>query len=305
MALVECVPNFSEGRRPEVIDRIAAAIADVAGIELLDRQSDATHNRSVLTFVGEHEAVAEAAFRAIAAAEQLIDLTKHQGAHPRFGATDVVPFVPLRAADMPLCVDAAHALGARVAAELAIPVYFYEEAARSAERRNLAVVRAGEFEGLREVIERDPSRRPDEGPARIHPTAGAVAVGARAPLIAFNVNLAADDVELARRIAREVRERDGGLPRVKAIGLALDDGVQVSMNLTDYRVTGILEAFAAVRTRAAAAGVSVSTSEIVGLVPLDALVHLTRKALTAEDFTERQVLEARVLERYLSASSAS
>jgi glutamate formiminotransferase len=299
VALIECVPNFSEGRRPQVVDEIAAAVAEVAGIDLLDRQSDEIHNRSVLTFVGDHGAVAEAAFRAVAAAARLIDLTHHQGAHPRFGATDVVPFVPMRAGDMAVCVETAHRLGRRVAAELAIPVYFYEEAARTPDRRNLVVVRAGEFEGLRDVIETDASRAPDEGPARIHPTAGAVAIGARPPLIAFNLNLNSEDLDLARRIAGEVRERDGGLPKVKAIGLKLERGVQVSMNLTDFRVTGILAAYAAVRDRAAAAGVAVTESEVVGLLPLDALVGLTRMAVLAGDFSDRQVLEARVLDRYL------
>ena len=305
MALIECVPNFSEGRRREVIDEIAAAVAGVAGVGLLDRQSDETHNRCVLTFVGEHEAAAEAAFRAVAAAARLIDLNQHQGAHPRFGATDVVPFVPIRAGDMPACVGTAHQLGRRVAAELQIPVYFYEEAARSPERRNLAAVRAGEFEGLRKVIGTDPSRAPDEGPPHIHPTAGAVAIGARPPLIAYNVNLVSDDLELARRIAREVRERDGGLPKVKAIGLALERGVQVSMNLVDYRVTGVMEAYAAVRDRAAVAGVEVAESEVVGLLPLDALVGLGRAAVHAGAFSDRQVLEARVLDRYLERSESS
>ena len=302
MTLIECVPNFSEGRRAHVVDEIAAAIAAVAGVDLLDRQSDETHNRSVLTFVGDHEAVAEAAFLAIAAAARLIDLNRHRGAHPRFGATDVVPFVPIRAGDMAVCVQSAHRLGRRVAADLQIPVYFYEEAARTPARRNLAVVRAGQFEGLREVIGTDSSRRPDEGPARIHPTAGAVAIGARPPLIAYNVNLASDDLDLARRIAAEVRERGGGLPKVKAMGLKLEHGVQVSMNLTDYRVTGILVAYAAVRDRAAAAGVAVAESEVVGLIPLDALVGLTRAALLAADFSDRQVLEARVLDRYLDGA---
>ena len=203
---------------------------------------------------------------------------------------------------MPVCARSAHRLGRRVAADLQIPVYFYEEAARTPARRNLAVVRAGQFEGLRDVIGTDPSRRPDEGPARIHPTAGAVAIGARPPLIAYNVNLASDDLDLARRIAAEVRERGGGLPKVKAMGLKLEHGVQVSMNLTDYRVTGILVAYAAVRDRAAAAGVAVAESEVVGLIPLDALVGLTRAALLAADFSDRQVLEARVLDRYLDGA---
>ena len=304
MALVECVPNFSEGRRPEVMDQIVAAIAAVDGVEVLDRQSDTAHNRSVITLVGQHEAAAEAAFDGIAAAARLIDLNVHRGAHPRFGAADVVPFVPLTGADMPVCVETAHALGKRVARELGIPVYFYEEAARGEARRNLAVVRAGEFEGLREVIGTDPSRAPDEGPARIHPTAGAVAIGARPPLIAYNVGLASDDLELAQRIAREIRERDGGLPKLKAIGLAVEGGVQVSMNLTDFRVTGVLEAYQAVRSRAAAAGVEVRESEVVGLLPLAALVDVGRAALRAAAFDPAHVLEGRVLESLMRGGGA-
>lgn len=300
MTLIECIPNFSEGRRSEVVDEIVAAIAGVDGVQVLDRQSDETHNRSVITFVGQEAAAAEGAFRAIAAAARLIDLNQHQGAHPRFGAADVVPFVPLRDSDMPVCIDTARQLARRVARELAIPVYLYEEAARVPEHRNLADVRRGEFEGLREVIATDPTRRPDEGEARLHPTAGAVAIGARAPLIAYNVNLASDDLALAKRIASEIRERDGGLPKLKAIGLALADGdVQVSMNLTDYRITSLLDAFEAVRGRAAQAGVTVRKSEVIGLLPQDALVQLAKRVLLATDFSRAQVLEARVLDSLL------
>jgi len=300
MTLIECIPNFSEGRRSEVVDEIVAAIAGVDGVQVLDRQSDETHNRSVITFVGQEAAAAEGAFRAIAAAARLIDLNQHQGAHPRFGAADVVPFVPLRDSDMPVCIDTARQLARRVARELAIPVYLYEEAARVPEHRNLADVRRGGFEGLREVIATDPTRRPDEGEARLHPTAGAVAIGARAPLIAYNVNLASDDLALAKRIASEIRERDGGLPKLKAIGLALADGdVQVSMNLTDYRITSLLDAFEAVRDRAAQAGVTVRKSEVIGLLPQDALVQLAKRVLLATDFSRAQVLEARVLDSLL------
>jgi len=301
MTLVECVPNFSEGRRPDVVDKIVAAIAHVPGVTLMDRQSDATHNRSVVTFVGEAAAVEEAAFGGIAAAALLIDLTQHEGAHPRFGAADVVPFVPVRADDMPACVESAHRLGARVGAELEIPVYFYEDAARRPERRNLADVRRGEFEGLRDEIAHDPAREPDEGPKNaVHATAGAVAIGARPPLIAYNVNLATGDLDLARRIATEIRERDGGLPCVKAMGLSFGDDVQVSMNLTDYRRTSVLTAFEAVRSRAEAAGVAVRASEIVGLVPEDALTDVARDVLAAPELTRAQVLEARILDSLLS-----
>jgi glutamate formiminotransferase len=299
VTLIECVPNFSEGRRSEVVDDIVAAIAATPGVTVMDRQSDGHHNRSVITFVGEAAAAEEGAFRGIAAAARLIDLTRHEGAHPRFGATDVVPFVPVRADDMALCIETAHRLGVRVGAELAIPVYFYEDAARRPERRNLADVRRGEFEGLRDEIGRDPARAPDEGPAAIHPQAGAVAIGARPPLIAYNVNLESRDLGLARRIASEIRERDGGLPCVKAMGLELDDGVQVSMNLTDYRRTSLLTAFDAVRTRAEAAGAKVRESEVVGLVPQDAITALAQEVLAAPLLTRAQVLEARILDTLL------
>ena len=299
MTLIECVPNVSEGRRAGIVDEIVAAVAAVSGVSLLDRQSDAVHNRSVLTFAGQHEAVAEGAFRCVEAAVRLIDLTAHEGAHPRMGAADVVPFVPLEGEDMPICVEVAHAVGARIARELGVPVYFYEEAARRKERRDLAVVREGQFEGLREAIARDPARAPDEGAPALHPTAGATAVGARAPLIAYNIDLETRDLDLAQAIARAIRERDGGLPNVKALGLALEDCVQVSMNLTDYRVTSMRDVYDAVQARAREAGVEIRRSEVVGLLPQDALVGLARSVLRATDFTAAQVLEARILDTLL------
>ena len=300
MTLIECIPNFSEGRRPEVIDEIGAAVASVDGVHLLDVQSDATHNRCVVTFVGHEGPIAEAAFRGIQTAAALIDLNRHEGAHPRFGAADVVPFVPLRSEDTPVCVDVARVLARRVAAELAIPAFLYEDAARVAEHRNLAVIRGKGFEELREAITTDPARRPDEGEPRVHPTAGAVAIGARFPLIAFNVNLDSGDLELAQRIARQIRERDGGMPCVKAMGLTLDDGaVQVSMNLTDYRVTSMADVVGAIGERAAAAGVAIRESEVVGLLPQDALVRLAKAALYASGLSHAQVLEARVLDTLL------
>jgi glutamate formiminotransferase len=299
MTLIECVPNFSEGRRHEIVDEICAAIAAVDGVSLLDRQSDPVHNRSVITFAGQDAAVAEGAFRGVAAAARLIDLTTHEGAHPRMGAADVVPFVPLKGDDMPACIDVAHAVGARVARELGVPVYFYEDAARRDDRRNLAAVREGQFEGLREAIGRDVDRAPDEGAPAVHPTAGATAVGARAPLIAYNIDLESRDLALAQDIARAIRERDGGLPKVKALGLALDDCVQVSMNLTDYRVTSMADVVAAIGERATAAGVAIRESEVVGLLPQDALVRLAQAALYANGFTRDQVLEAQVLDTLL------
>ena len=302
MSLIECVPNFSEGRRSVVVDEIVAAIAAVPQAHVLDRQSDAVHNRSVVTFVAPPEAAAEAALAGIAAASRLIDLNLHRGAHPRFGAADVVPFVPLQDGDMPICVAAAETVARRAATELGIPAYLYEQAARRPERRDLADVRRGGFEELRETIVTDSQRAPDFGAAEVHPTAGAVAVGARRPLIAYNVNLLSDDVELARGIAGEIRERDGGLPNLKAIGLALEDCVQVSMNLTDYRVTPMSVAFEAVRSRAEARGVQVRESEIVGLVPEEALVDVACAALLAGGLSRDQVLEARVLDTILAAS---
>jgi glutamate formiminotransferase len=300
VTLIECIPNFSEGRRLDVIDEIAAAVTRVDGVHLLDVQSDATHNRCVVTFVGHEGPIAEAAFRAVETAAALIDLNQHEGAHPRFGAADVVPFVPLRSEEMPVCVEVARVLARRVAADLEIPAFLYEDAARVPEHRNLAVIRGKGFEEMREVIGCEPSKTPDEGEARVHATAGAVAVGARFPLIAFNVNLDSDDLELARRIAAEIRERDGGMKCVKAIGLMLDDGaVQVSMNLTDYRVTSMADVVGAIGERAAIAGVAIRESEVVGLLPEDALVRLAQSALYATGFGRGQVLEARVLDTLL------
>ncbi len=300
MTLIQCIPNFSEGRRPEVIRKITAAVGSVSGVSLLDVQSDATHNRSVVTFVGHEEPIAEAAFRGIGVAADLIDLNEHEGAHPRFGATDVCPFVPLRDGEMQTCVATADKLARRIAADLGIPVFLYEDAARIPEHRNLAVVRGKGFEEMREVIGSEPAKTPDEGEARVHTTAGAVAVGARFPLIAFNVNLKTQDLELAERIALEIREKDGGMACVKAIGLQLDDGaVQVSMNLTDYRVTSPAAVVGAIAERAAAAGVAIRESEVVGLLPQDVLVRLARSELLANGFTREQVLEARVLDTLL------
>ncbi len=300
MTLIECIPNFSEGRRPEVIEQITDAVRSVEGVSLLDVQSDPTHNRCVVTFVGHEGPIAEAAFRAVKKASELIDLNQHDGAHPRFGATDVVPFVPLRSEDAPACVETAQRLAKRVAAELGIPAFLYEDAARIPEHKNLAVIRGKGFEEMREVIGSEPSKTPDEGEARVHATAGAVAVGARFPLIAFNVNLDSDDLDLVKRIAVEIRERDGGMKCVKAIGLRLEDGaVQVSMNLTDYRVTSMADVVAAVGDRASAVGVSIRESEIVGLLPQDALVRLAQSTLHATGFDRDQVLEARVLDTLL------
>lgn len=296
MRMVECVPNFSEGRRPEVVDAICAAIAAVPGVKVIDRELDADHNRSVVTFVGPIDAAQEAAFAGIAAAAQRIDLRTHQGAHPRMGATDVVPFVPLGDTTMEECVGAAKALAERVGRELEIPAFLYGEAASRPERRDLAAVRAGQFEGLRDAIGSDPSRDPDAGPRKIHESAGATAIGARFFLVAYNVNLATNDVALAKRIAKEVREKDGGLPGVRALGfhLADRDVAQVSMNLVDYRRTSPGRAFDEVRARAEEAGVRVLESEVVGLVPQEAITRAFVDLTRPRGWSDAQVLESRL-----------
>lgn len=294
MTTIECVPNFSDGRDPAVGAAIRAALARVPGVKLLGWHSDPDHNRSVATFAGEPRAVAGAAFAAIACAVELIDLTRHEGVHPRLGASDVCPFVPLVPGDMAACVRTAHALGERVGRELGLPVYFYGEAARSPERRALPAVRRGGFEALRVEIERDPARRPDEGPSRLHPRAGAIAIGARGFLVAFNVNLESRDLALARAIAREIREADGGLPGIRALGLELARAgcVQVSVNLCAPERTGLVAVFTAIERLAREHGVRVRASELVGLAPRFALDERSARAVRLPDFEPRRhVLE--------------
>ncbi len=256
--LIECVPNFSEGRRPEVIAALAAAVTGVPGARLLDVSADPDHNRVVLTFVGRAVPVLDAAFRSAEVAVAHIDLRLHRGVHPRIGAVDVIPFVPLYDASLDECVALARRLGDLLATRLALPVYLYAAAARTPDRRTLVQIRRGEFEGLRETITR-PDRRPDHGPARVHPTAGAVAVGARGVLIAYNVNLRTTDLLAARTIARAVRESSGGLPDVQAMGVRLPSRglVQVSMNLLDYRATSLQAVFDRVVAEAARRGIEV------------------------------------------------
>lgn len=296
MALVECVPNFSEGRRVDVIDALAQAVRGVAGVRLLDIERDADHNRCVLTFVGEPGPVSEAAFRAAATATRLIDMNHHKGEHPRMGATDVVPFVPISGATMEECVALAVSLGQRLWRELTIPVYLYARAARSPGRVSLPDIRRGEYEGLKAEMGRVPARDPDIGEPRLHPTAGATAVGARGPLIAFNVNLRSQDLALAKRIARTIRTSGGGFPQVQARGFTLADRglVQVSMNLLDFRVTPISLVVEAIEREAGEAGVEVAGSEVIGLIPLDALVDVASARLRLENFKRDQILEARL-----------
>jgi glutamate formiminotransferase len=290
--LVECVPNFSEGRDAATIAALQEAVRAVDGVRLLDTHSDADHNRTVLTFAGTPGAVAEAAFRAVREAAVRIDLRTHRGVHPRIGAADVVPFVPLGDAPMAVCVELAGALGARLGSELGLPVYLYGEAARRPERRVLANVRRGEYETLIAAIGADPARAPDFGPTALGP-AGAVAVGARGPLIAFNVLLATSDLAIARAVARAVRASSGGLPGVQALGVPCSrpGAVQVTMNLTNPARTGLWPAFAAVQAEAAHRGVSVLESELVGLVPAEVALAAAGAALALPRLGPRQVIE--------------
>ncbi|HEX6631013.1 MAG TPA: glutamate formimidoyltransferase [Gemmatimonadaceae bacterium] len=294
--LVECVPNFSEARRPEVVAAIRDAIAGDGGI-VLDVSSDAWHNRSVITFVAPPERMVAAALAGVREAKRRIDLNAHTGCHPRLGAADVVPLVPLAGVTMDDCVALARELGQRIGTELELPVYLYEYAATRPERRNLADVRRGGFEGLRELVGVDPTRDPDFGPRRLHPTAGAVAVGARDPLVAFNVHLGpASNLPVARAVARAVRHSSGGLRGVKALALEVDGQAQVSMNLVALDLTPMHEAFELVRREAEARGVAVTWSEIVGLVPERELVAAGAQALRLARFTPAQLLERRVRE---------
>ena len=295
MALIEAIPNVSEGRRPDVVEALAAAVGAVPGVRLLDRSSDASHHRTVLTFAGTPEAVREAALALYDQALRLIDLRGHRGEHPRLGAVDVCPFVPLDQATMADCVALAREVGADVAKRHALPVYLYEEAATSAARRNLEDIRRGEFEGLTAKMAA-PEWAPDFGPAIPHPTAGATVIGARMPLIAYNINLATDRLEVARRIAAAVRHSSGGLRYVKAMGVMLEDRrlAQVSMNLTNFEKTPIPRVFEFVRREAARYGVNVLESEIVGLVPQAALLAAAEYFLQIEGVTSDLVLENRL-----------
>jgi len=299
--LIESVPNVSEGRRPEVIDRLAQAITSVPGVFLLDRTSDASHNRSVFTLAGEHDAVSDALERLVEVAISEIDMEAHDGEHPRIGAVDVIPFIPLGDTTLDACVDLARDLGKRIAGRFELPVYLYARAAQRSDRQKLADVRRGQFEGLKTEIGQ-PGRAPDFGPATIHPRAGAVAIGARPFLIAYNINLASDDVELAKRIARRVRESGGGLPRVQANGFVVREPergqpllAQVSMNLLDFAVTPLWRVWNTVRELAAQDGVALLESELIGLAPLASLLAVAEHADGASAaWTSPEGVEARL-----------
>jgi glutamate formiminotransferase/formiminotetrahydrofolate cyclodeaminase len=293
LPLIECIPNFSAARRPEVIVAIVSAIESVPGGHILDQHSDIDHNRTVLTLVGTPSYIEEAAYRAIQKAADLIDLNDHTGEHPRIGATDVVPFVPLRDATMGFCVEIARRLGKRVGTELDIPVYLYEEAATRPERKNLENIRRGQFEVLKDEIGIKPEREPDFGPQKLGP-AGATVIGARQPLIAYNVYLNTSDISIAQKIGRAVRFSSGGLRFVKAMGILVDGKAQVSMNLTNYRKTPIARVVEFIRREAARYGVAITHSELVGMIPQEALNDAATWYLQLDDFEPDQILEYRL-----------
>ncbi len=292
-SLIECVPNFSDARRPEVIQAISQTIASVNGVHVLDHHSDNDHNRTVITYVGSPAGVEEAAFQAIAKAAELIDMTQHTGEHPRIGATDVFPFIPISGATMKDCVEIAQRVGKRVGEELNIPTFLYEEAALRPDRTRLEVIRKGQYETLKEVIATDPFRAPDFGPKELG-TPGATVIGAREFLIAYNVYLTTDDVEIAKKIGKTIRHSSGGLRYVKGMGLLVDGRAQVSMNLTNFRKTPLALVVETIRREAERYGVGIHHSELVGLIPQDALVDAAVWYTQMDQFEPEQVLEKKL-----------
>lgn len=295
--IIQCVPNFSEGRDKEVVEKIVDEIRAIEGVKLLDYSMDKDHNRSVVTFIGEPEKVIEAAFNATKVAAELIDMTTHEGGHPRMGATDVIPLVPIADVTMEECVEYSKKLGKRIGEELNIPVFLYEKSATSSNRKNLADVRRGQYEGMAEKLKQE-EWKPDFGPNKLNIKAGVTAVGARMPLVAFNVNLGTDDVEIAKNIAKVVRAKTGGFTYCKAIGLEIAERgiVQVSMNMVDYTKTSLFRVFDAIEREARRYGVNVIGSEIIGLVPMQALVDVADYYLRLEGFDSSQILEKRMYE---------
>lgn len=296
--VVECVANFSEGQRVDVIDQIVNAIDDVWGVTVLGSESDVDHNRTVVSFAGKPDGIVEAAFEGIRRASELINLDVHRGQHPRLGATDVVPFIPIEGVTMADCVKLARQLGQRVGEELQIPVYLYEQAATRTDRQNLADVRRGEYEVLKQTITTDPDRQPDFGPMQLG-TAGATIIGARYALIAFNVYLTTDNIDVAKKIAQAIRHSSGGLRYVKALGLLVDGRAQVSMNLTNYKETPIHRVVEMIRTEAQRYGVGIESSELIGLIPQDALLDAAAWYLQVDNYQPDKVLEHR-LQRLMS-----
>ena len=295
--IIECVPNFSEGRDLEKIEKIVDSFRGKQGVKLLDYSNDQDHNRCVVTVVGEREPLKAAVIEAIGKAVELIDLTKHEGQHPRMGAVDVVPFIPIRNASMEDCIALSKEVGEEVAKLYNLPVFLYEKSASAPHRENLAAIRKGKFEGMEEKIH-EPQWHPDFGPEQRHPTAGTVAVGARMPLVAFNINLNTDRLDIATAIGKRIRHMNGGFRFVKAMGVELSDRgiVQVSINMTDYTRTALYRVFETVKFEAARWGVTIAGSEIIGLVPMAALIDTAEYYLGIEDFSMAQVLESRIME---------
>jgi glutamate formiminotransferase len=294
--IIQCVPNFSEGRDQATVDKITAPFTSRKGVKLLDVQTDADHNRMVVTVLGSPAGVGKAVLNAMARAVESIDMTRHQGQHPRMGAVDVVPFIPIREMDMAAAIKLSKAVAAEAADALDLPIFLYERSASAPHRVNLAAVRKGQFEGMTAKL-KDPLWQPDYGPAKVHPTAGVTAVGARAPLVAFNVNLGTDQLAIADAIAKRVRHIGGGLRYCKAMGVALEDRalVQVSMNMTDFGQTALYQAVEMIRMQARRYGVAVVGSEVVGLVPMQALVDCAAHYMGLEDFSLQQVLESHLI----------
>lgn len=289
--IIECVPNFSEGRDQKIINAIFDAARKVENVKVFDLESNPDHNRMLFTIIGEPESVLLSVFESIKVATKLIDMNKHTGEHPRIGATDVVPFVPITGVSMEECVELSNKLAKKVADEFKIPVFMYEESAVNPEYKNLADVRVGEFEGFKKEM-----KKPDFGPSQIHPTAGAMVIGARKYLIAFNVNLGTPDVQIAKYIAGKIREKNGGLPGVKALGFEVNGLAQVSMNLVDFEKTNFDEAFREVEKLAKERGVEIKSSEIYGMIPLEALAKAIKTTFRADTFKSDQVLEKKIYE---------
>jgi glutamate formiminotransferase len=297
MKILECVPNFSEGRDEKKVEEIVAEVQKISGVKLLDYFSDSDHNRTVVTFIGDPEAVKQAALRSSLRALEGIDMRTHTGGHPRLGAVDVVPFVPIRGMGMKEAVGIAHQFGRELGEMGEVPVYFYGEAATDPRRKKLADIRKGEYEGLREKLS-IPGWEPDAGTRSFNPKSGATVVGARLPLIAFNVNLRTQNLDFAKRVARKIRESSGGIPSVQALGVELKERrmVQVSMNLTDYRRASIPKVVEFIRAEIAGTGLEIAETELVGLLPLEALEDVVREYLKMPEFTTEQVIETHLLE---------
>lgn len=294
--IIECVPNCSEGRNKEVIEYIADAVRKVPGVVITDYSSDESHNRSVFTIVGDPDQMAEAAFQFAKACVEKIDMTKHEGAHPRMGAVDVIPFTPVKDVSMEECIELSKKVAERIWTELGMPVTLYEESCTAPHRRNLAAIRKGQFEAMPEKL-KDPQWHPDYGNQEIHPTAGIVAVGARFPLVAFNINLSTSDIEIANKIAKTIRESSGGMKWIKAIGVMLEDRniAQVSINMINYTKTPMYRVFENVRFEAERYGVQIVGSEVIGVVPMDAMIDAAEYYLKVENFDK----DSQIMEKHL------